>query len=70
MKLGNTVDRISAYDSQTSHVNLSVVDDCHLTNFFFITRVLLSYLDQEAAVDLLYDLVDTRKKSGEQVNRP
>ena len=70
MKLCNTVDRISAYDSQTSHMNLSVVDHCHLADFFLITRVLLSYLDQEAAVDLFYDLIDTRKKSGEQVNRP
>ena len=70
MKLCNTVDRIAAYDSQTGHMNLSVVDDCHLANFLLITRVLLSYLDQEAAVDLLYDLIDTRKKSGEQVNRP
>ena len=70
MKLCNTVDRISAYDSQTSHMNLSVIDHCHLADFFLITRVLLSYLDQEAAVDLFYDLIDTRKKSGEQVNRP
>ena len=70
MKLCNTVDRIAAYDSQTGHMNLSVVDHCHLADFLFITRVLLSYLDQEAAVDLLYDLIDTRKKSGEQVNRP
>ena len=50
-------------------MNLSVVDHCHLADFLFITRVLLSYLDQEAAVDLFYDLIDTRKKSGEQVNR-
>ena len=50
MKLCNTVDRISAYDSQTSHMNLSVIDHCHLADFFLITRVLLSYLDQEAEV--------------------
>ena len=42
MKLCNTVDRIAAYDSQTSHMNLSVIDDCHLADFFLITRVLLS----------------------------
>jgi len=53
-----------------SHLNLSVVDDCHLCNLLLVTRILLLNLNDETAVDLLNDLIDTRKQTGEQLDRP
>ena len=48
------------------HLHLSIVDDRHLTDFLLYIHtgyiaVLLLDIDDESAVDLLYDLVDSGK---------
>ena len=63
MKLGNAVDRITGDDCQMGHLDLSVIDDRHLRDLILIARILLLNLEQEPAVDLLDDLIDTRKQS-------
>ena len=65
-----TVHREAARDRHVCHLDLTVVDNCHLRDLFLISRVFLLDLKKEATVDLLYDLVDTRKQSGEQLDRP
>ena len=57
-------------DRHVRHAHLSVHEDCHLLHFILIARIHLADFDEEPAVDLLYDLVDTREKLGEQVDRP
>ena len=57
------------------HLHLSIVDDRHLTDLLLYIHtgyiaVLLLDIKDESAVDLLYDLVDSRKQSGEQFDGP
>ena len=57
------------------HLHLSIVDDRHLTDLLLYIHtgyiaVLLLDIDDESAVDLLYDLVDSGKQSGEQFDGP
>ena len=66
----NTVYREACNDRHVCHVHLSVHENSHLLDFLLIARVHLAHLDKESAVNLLYDLVDTRKKAGEQVDGP
>ena len=70
MQLSNTVDGVAGNDCQVCHLDLSVVDDCHLGDLVLVARELLLDLQKEAAVDLFYDLIDSRKQSGEQLDRP
>ena len=46
-----------------SHLNLTVHDNRHLLDFLIVARILLLNLVYKSAVDLLYDLVNTRKQS-------
>ena len=55
----NTVHGIACRDRQMSHLYLSVVYDRHLADLLLITRIFALDLDDESAVDLLHDLVDT-----------
>ena len=70
MKACNTVYRVACNDRKVSHLNLSVIDDRHLLNFLEVSRIFLLDLKNETTVDLLDDLVYTRKQSGEQLDRP
>ena len=70
MQSCNTVYRITASDCQVGHLNLSVVDDSHLPDFFLISRIFVLDLQDKSAVDLFDDLVYTRKQFGEQLDRP
>ena len=70
MKLCNTINREACYDRHICHTNLSIHKDCHFPYFLFISRIRLTNLDHEAAVNLLYDLINTRKQTGEDFNRP
>ena len=51
-----------AYNCQTSHVNLAILQDRQLTHQLLIVRVLGAYLIEEAAVDLVDNHVDTRQQ--------
>ena len=57
-------------NSHIRHADLTIHKDRHLLHLLLVTRIHFTDSDQEAAVDLLYDLINTRKKSGEQVDRP
>ena len=70
MKSCNTVYRVSAGDCKVSHLNLSVINDSHLLNLLIISREFSLDIKNKATVDFFYDLVDTRKQFGEQVDRP
>ena len=66
----HAVYREAGYDSQMSHLHLSVIDDGHLADLLLIARIFLLDLDHKAAVDLLDDLVYTGKQAGEQLDGP
>ena len=55
----NTVHGIACRDRQMSHLHLSIINDRHLADLLLITRIFALDLDDESAVDLLHDLVDT-----------
>ena len=66
----NAVYREAAHDGKVCHPHLSVVDDCHLADLLVIAGIQALDLFHEPAVDLLHDLINTRKQAGEQLNRP
>ena len=63
MQLCDAVDRVTRDNCQVRHPHLSVVDNSHLCDLVLVARVPLLDLHDEAAVDLLNDLIDTRKES-------
>ena len=70
MKSCNTIYREACNDCKVSHFNLSVIDDCHLFDLLIVSRISVLYFDDETTVNLFDDLIYTRKKSGEQLDRP
>lgn len=70
MQSCHTIDRKTGNNGKMSHSHLPIVEDRHLADFLLIARVSFSYLNKEAAVDLLDDLVNTGKQSGEKVDGP
>ena len=70
MQSCNTVYRVTCNDSKVCHFYLAIMDDCHFIFFVLVARVFFVYLNEESAVDLLNDLVNTRKQTGEDLNRP
>ena len=70
VQLSNAVDRVARDNCQVRHPHLSVIDDSHLCDLVLVARVLLLHPRDEAAVDLLDNLINTRKKSREQLDRP
>ncbi len=75
MKLGNTVYRVSAYDCQVSHLDLIVVEDSHAPDLGLninscMICVLAHDLINKSSVDLINDLINSRKKSLEKIYRP
>ena len=70
MKFCHTVYRKSRNNSHICHADLTVHKDSHLLHLFLIARIHFADSDQETAVDLLHNLINTREKSGEQVDGP
>ena len=70
MQRGNTVYGIACSDRQMGHFYLSVIDDRHLADLLLVARIFCFDLFHKAAVDLLDDLIDTRKQAAEQLDRP
>ena len=66
----HTVDRKASHNGKMGHTHLSVVDDRHFADLFIVARVCPLDLLHKPAVDLLHDLVDTRKQTGEQLDGP
>ena len=52
------------------HTDLTVIDDGHLGNLVLVIGIHLADLVLEPAVNLLYNLVDSRQQAGEQLNGP
>ena len=50
--------------------HLAVHQDRHLLHLLLIARIHLADFDEEPAVNLLYDLVNTRQETREQIDRP
>ena len=59
MQSCHTVDGITCSDGQMSHLYLPVINDRHLADLLLVARILALDLDDESAVDLLHDLIDT-----------
>ena len=53
-----------------SHFYLSVVDDCHFADLVLVARIFCLDLLNETTVDLLDDLIDTRKQAAEKLDGP
>ena len=70
MKPCDTVHGEAGTDSQVRHTHLTVIDDSHLAYLFLIPGILLGYVQAEAAVDLLHDLIDPGQQPGEELQRP
>ena len=70
VELRNAVYGEAADDREVSHADLSVVNDRHSADLLVVARISLLDLGNEAAVDLLNDLVNTRKKAGEELDWP
>ena len=52
------------------HLHLTVIKDCHAGNLAVIARIAFLDLHDKTAVDLIHDLVDSRKQPLENLNRP
>ena len=63
MKLCNTVYRETCCNCQMSHLNLTIINDSHLLNLAVISRISSLDLKNETTVDLLCNLINTRKQS-------
>ena len=71
MKRSNAVYGVTADDGKVCHADLSVVDDTHIADLVvYVIRIFLADLVFKSAVDLLCDLIYTRKQAGEEVDRP
>ena len=63
MKLCNTINRISGNNCKISHLNLSVIDNSHLTNLLLVARIFSLNLFYKTTVNLFNNLVNSWKKS-------
>ena len=71
MKSRYTVNRMTADNGKVCHLNLAVIDNCHLGNLLFrLLRILSPNGFTESAVNLLHNLINSGKKLGEQLNGP
>ena len=70
VQLCDAIDRVARNNRQVRHPHLSIVDDSHLCDLVLVARVPLLHLRDEAAVDLLDDLINTWKESREQLDWP
>ena len=70
MKSCNTIYRETCNDCKVCHLNLSVIDDCHLFDLLIVSRIFILYFDDKTTVNLFDDLIYTWKKSGKQLDRP
>ena len=70
MKFCNTIYRESCDDCHVSHTHLTIPENCHLTYFFFISRIFCSYFIYKTTIDLLHNLVNTWKQFREEVDWP
>ena len=70
VNLCDTVDREGCRAGHECHAHLAVVNDGHAVFSRLIARELVLDSEQEATVNLLDNLVDTRKQAGEELNGP
>ena len=70
MKSCNTIYRVASNDCHVCHLYLTIIQDCHVSDFVAIARVSLLNLHYKSSVDFIYNLVHTRKQSLENVYRP
>ena len=70
VKLCNTVYRVACNDSHICHLDLSVIEDCHLSHLVLIARISLINLHHKSSVYLVNNLVYTWKQSLEYLDWP
>jgi len=70
MKFSNTVYGVRSGDSKVSHLNLTIIEDSHAANLILVARIHIFNLKNESTVDLIYDLIYSRKKLLEEVDWP
>ena len=70
VNLRDTVDREGCRAGHERHAHLAVVDNCHAAFSRLVARELVLDGEQEAAVNLLDNLIDTRQQAGEELNGP
>ena len=70
MKSCNTVDRITSSHCKVRHLNLSIIENRHFAYFLIIVREFLLNIKDKSAVNLIYNLVHTWKKSLENFDWP
>ena len=70
VNLRDTVDREGCRAGHERHAHLAVVDNCHAVFSRLIARELVLDSEQEATVNLLDNLINTRKQAGEELNGP
>ena len=63
MESCHTVYGIAGTYCQMRHLDLSVINDRHLAYLFMIAGILRLDLCDEATVDLLHNLINTRQQS-------
>ena len=70
VKLGNTIYREACSYGKMSHLNLTIIYNCHLSYLLLVTRIFSLNLFNKSSVNLFNNLVNSRKKSWEQLDWP
>ena len=70
MQLGHAVYREAGNDGHLRHAYAPLVEDRHRADLRLVARILPADLRNEAAVDLVDDLVDAGQQAAEQLDRP
>ena len=70
MQSCHTVYRITGDDGEMCHFHLAVINDGHFRDLLLVAGILSRHLFQESPVDLFHDLVNSGKKTGEQLDGP
>ena len=63
VKLGNTIYREACSYGKMSHLNLTIIYNCHLSDFLLVSRIFSLNLFNKSSVNLFNNLVNSRKKS-------
>ncbi len=70
VQLRNTVYAVACNNCQMRHLNLTVRNNRHLFDFVSRFRISVHDIEEESAVNLLHNLVNSREQPLEQVYRP
>ncbi len=63
MQAGYTIDRKACHDRHIRHADLALIKNRHASNLIILIRITFLYLDEEATIDLLHDLINSWKET-------